>query len=372
MVKGGSLDSRSTEPRLTLKVRVLISCGEPSGRLFAHLLQRELGCQEPACRFAYTSVASLESTFGFWEGARSVLELPRRLRESIRRLAAFEADVAVLVAFPGFNLPFGLRCRRTGVPVVYLAPPQVWAWGRWRVGALRRAADTVVCLFPFEQPMLSEAGVPAVFTGYPLLDAVAAPGDRAEVLARLGLTESDRYVAFLPGSRPGETRFHCPLFAGVAGELERRFPGTRGVMLPYREAGASLTGSETAWRYSVIAHAECAVVVSGTATLETALLGVPQIVSYHLSPTTRLLARRLVRTRWFSLPNILLREDAVPEVLEPTVESLISRLESLLGDPDRRTRARRDAARLRGMLGPPGVLGRVARIVREAAHGGAG
>ncbi len=345
-------------------MRVFVSCGEPSGLLFGGLLAQALERSRPGVQ---VEIARFEPVLGFWEGVKAAGALRKRLAATVEQVRETRPDLVVLVAFPGFNLKLGRQCRRLGIPVVYLAPPQVWAWGRWRIPALRQAADKVVCLFPFEQQLLQEAGVDATFLGYPLFDVLDSPCLRSDVIGRLGWKQDARYVLFLPGSRPAEVAYHRPLFELVAGEIERE-TGLRTVIAD-APSDHGLLDSLSA-RYGLISHAECAVVVSGTATLETALLGVPQVVCYHLSPLTRAVARLLVRGRFFSLPNILLRRQAVPELLEPTATQVLSTVRQILDEPASGQAARDYRSRLRQMLGPAGVMDRIGQLVVETTGSG--
>ena len=354
-------------------MRVLLSAGEPSGRLFAALIERELVVVAPdtiVLRPEYLTGAA-GSVLGFAQGVRAAPKLRKLVKQAVRDIAASRPDVVVLVGYPGFHLPLGRRCRKLGLRVVCLGPPQVWAWGGFRVRALRRAADRVICLFPFEEARLRSAGIDARFTGYPLFDALDCACSRSDVIGRLGWRQDVRYVVFLPGSRAPEIAYHRPLFERVGAVLEARNPGLRSIVLgPPAGHGSDDLLSALQVRYGVIEHAECAVVVSGTATLETAMLGTPQLACYHLSPVSRLAARVLVRLRYFSLPNILLRERAVPELLEPTGEQILGETGRMLDAPRVQETARENRARLRGMLGPPGVMGRIARLVLDIVRTG--
>ncbi len=354
-------------------MRVLLSAGEPSGRLFAALIERELAVIAPdtiVLRPEYVTGAA-GSVLGFAQGVRAAPKLGKLVKRAVRDIAASRPDVVVLIGYPGFHLSLGRRCRELGLPVVCLGPPQVWAWGGFRTHALRRAADKVVCLFPFEEARLRSARIDVGFTGYPLFDALGSSCPRSDVIGRLGWEQDARYVVFLPGSRPAEIAYHRPLFERVATVLEARSPDLRGVVLgPPADCGSGDPLPALQARYGMIQHAECAVVVSGTATLETALLGIPQLVCYHLSPASRLAARVLVKLRYFSLPNILLREGAVPEMLEPTAGRVEEEVLRMLGDPRSREAARDCGRRLRGMLGPPGVMERIARLVLDTARAG--
>lgn len=331
------------------------------------LLQRLARLETAAVVIQSRPGPGTEPAVGFLEGLKAVPGEKRRLRQLVAYVKRDRPDAVVLVSYSGFNLPLGEECRRAGVPVVYLAPPQVWAWGGFRTGRLKRAADKVVCLFPFEEHLLRQKGVDAVFLGYPLLDVVQTAEGKGGTLRILGFGSDERYVAFLPGSRPQETGFHRLLFSKVFRRLRELLPGLRGVVVTAPTASL-LAGAGR--RYGIVRHAECAVVVSGTATLETALLGTPQVVTYHLSAASRLVARGLASTRSFALPNILLGRGSVPEVLEPSVERLSAEVLALLGDPGRKDKALRDAVRLRQMLGSGDAIDRTAELLLESARVG--
>ncbi len=371
-----------------------MSAGEASGRVMLEQFRLEMGRIEPGCE-----VVSLAETgepgpvFGFAEGLRSGLrsqDLIGRAGEAVEKL---KPDVVVLVSFSGLHLPLGRRLRRRGLPVLYLGPPQVWAWGGWRKRRLRQAADKVVCLFRFEEEPLRRAGVDASYFGYPLLDSVKPESSRAETLRRLGLGPGDRYVVFLPGSRPAETAYHVPLFEATHERLRELVPGIRGVMV-VRDADASqrpearsqepdLQGQESVGgrpsavgvlsvshgRYEVMRHAECACAVSGTVTAELALLGVPMAVCYHLPALSRTLARLLVHTSYFALPNVLAGIRVVPEELEPGPGKLAALLAPLICDAEERSNQAAALRRVAAELGPAGGMERVCQTAVEMGRG---
>ncbi len=347
---------------LALGVLVAVSAGELSGRLLAEAVCREFG-QNGIERLDLVGPGGPGPVLGFWEGIRAAPQVGRALKKALDAIRSRRPDVVLLVAFPGLNLRLGAAARRAGIPVVYLAPPQVWAWGAGRTRALRNAADRVVCLFPFERPVLEKAGVRAEFLGYPLLDALMAESGAAR-------GPGGDHVAFLPGSRPAEIAYHRPLFAAAMAEMAKTGPGVRAqwVEAPESESEGGLLAAARE-RYRLMAGARAAAVVSGTATLETALLGVPQVASYHLSPATRLLARALVRTRFFALPNILAGEQVVSELLEPTAGQVAGELRRQLA-PGGRARARVLAGQLAALLGPAGACRRIERFVLDTARAG--
>jgi lipid-A-disaccharide synthase len=344
------------------RVRVLISAGEPSGELIARLLEYELTRQPEIAVQLLDAGRSLGPVFGFGAGLRVGLRLGRAVESALAEIENARPDVVVLVAFSGFHLALGRRTRARGIPVLFLSPPQVWAWGGWRARQLRSAADKVVCLFGFEQPLLQLRGIDAVYCGYPLLDSVHPNLSDPQVRLMLGLGR-EPYVAFLPGSRETERGHHVPLFKQVFELVRSGMPGLRGVMVGETAGLSAGMAGTTSERYSVIARAACVLAVSGTVTAEAAILGTPMVVCYHLSRFSTLAARLLVRTWHFALPNILVRERIVPEFLNPTAPQLAAELLSLIRDQTRQEKMREGLARVRESLGPTGALPRIAREV---------
>jgi len=346
----------------------------------------EMARLDPACEVIDMGVAAaLDGVFGFTEGMRAGQRLRGVLERAEASAARLAPDLAVLVSFSGLHLPLGRRLRRRGVPVLYLGPPQVWAWGGWRKRRLRQAADAVVCLFRFEEEMLRRAGVNAVYCGYPLSDGVVSTLSRAETLKMLGFWANDRYVVFLPGSRPAERAYHVPLFESVYKRLRKLVPDIKGAMVTaedssckmqggrYRMRGQEAVGalpSVSHDRYDVMRHADCACAVSGTVTAELALLGVPMVVCYHLPWLSRVLAQALVRLPYFALPNILAGTLLVPETLEPEPESLALLLTPLLRDSEERREQVAGLARVAAELGPQGAMARICALARDLASAG--
>jgi lipid-A-disaccharide synthase len=373
----GDVDRGRGECRLQV-VRIVVSAGEASGRVMAEQFRLAMARLDPACEVvSLAETAELGPVFGFAEGLRSggrTHAVLSRAEEAVVRLVP---HIVVLISFSGLHLPLGRRLRRRGVPVLYLGPPQVWAWGGWRKRRLRKTADKVVCLFRFEEKLLRRAGVNAVYLGYPLLDGVVSRLSREQTLEKLGLGPSERYIVFLPGSRPAEIAYHQPLFIDVLSRLRRECGNIRGVMVMVEEGRSQK--SEVAEsgmvvvrenRYDVMHHADCACAVSGTVTTELALLSVPMVVCYHLPWLSRVLARALVRTPYFALPNILAGMGLVPEMLEPEPQALTRTLIPLTLDSDERRGQLVGLARVAAELGPPGATVRVCVLARELAAAG--
>ncbi len=369
--------------------KILFVAGDPSGDERAAEVAREIKAQRaeveilalggPALRAVadrFLCDLAGEAVMGFWE---PVKRLPRFLKilDSVVRPALTEAapDVVVPTDFYGFNRFVARAAKAAGRRVFYFVSPQVWASRPGRIGILKSLVDHMLVLFPFEEKLYRDAGVPATFVGHPLLDALpepaAHPPHRVEPV--LGL---------LPGSRPAEVRRHLPLFLKTADLLTGQRPGLRFVLF----AAPGLTndfydeilGRNTrrsylleivrddhyAWRAGLDAAMTC----SGTATLENALLGLPMAVVYKTSWITYAMARAIVRVPFIAMPNILAGREIVPELIQyrATPERLAQAVWRFLDDGALRRKVRQDLLSLRVHLGGPGAARRTADILLKA------
>jgi lipid-A-disaccharide synthase len=306
----------------------------------------------------------------------SILALLRRLKgELARRRPA----VVLLVDAPDFNLRLAGAAHALGLRVVYFITPQVWAWRRSRLRDIRRTVDLALCILPFEEAFFREAGVRSEYVGHPLLDLVRPSAPIAHLRTDLGLDPTRPVVALLPGSRRSEVRALLPALQGAARLLARRTPppqfevpaaspAVRPLLAPLGSHPLETRIVEgRAW--DCLAAADAAVVASGTATLETALIGTPFVAVYRISAVSYAIARRLVRVPWASLPNLLLGEPAVPELLqrECRPETIAAEIGRLLDDPAAAIRLREKCGKVKALLGPGGAAARAAAAVAREA-----
>lgn len=362
---------------------ILIVAGDPSGDVHAAALARALKAADAATRVAAVGGPTLREAAdefledlasrgvtGFWEPAAKIGFLLRLALDIRRFLRERRPDALVCVDYYGFNRRLLPLAKSAGIPAFYFVSPQVWASRPGRVAVLKRLVRRMLVIFPFEEALYREAGVPCLFVGHPLLDILPPPranGDLKPPL-RLGL---------LPGSRASEVGRHLPVLLEAARLLRRHFPAIElcvfaSPALPdsaYASAirsGASLVRERGYERRSQLDFAFCS---SGTATLENALLGVPMVVLYKMSWPTYLIARMLVRVPYIAMANLLAGRKLVPELIqgEATPQALAREALALLEDPRRYAALRRELAALRVQLGRPGAAARAAEtILREA------
>jgi lipid-A-disaccharide synthase len=366
--------------------RVLLVAGEVSGDLRGAELVDELRRLVPEVRVAGVGGERLRaagmdilvgaeelSTMGITEvfaRAGSILRSYGKIRRAIRGQDGPRPDLVILIDFPDFNLRLAKVAQRVGVPVFYYVSPQVWAWRRYRVKTLARRVDRLAVVFPFEAKLF--AGLVQVdFVGHPALETVRAERSREEVRAELGIAEGTRLVALLPGSRRAEIASLLPAMLGALAQQEN----VEGVIAlageelrpVVCEAGGSSLPMVAGCTWDLVAAADLVLLASGTATLETALLGTPMVVSYRLSALTYTIVRMLVRVDHIAMPNLILDRRAVPELVqsEVRVERMAAEARAILDQPGRAAAMRADLAQVRERLGQKGAAGRAAAIATE-------
>lgn len=335
--------------------RVYVSTAERSGLLYAGLLVEQLKRESPQVEIMWgANPEASDAPVGFAAGIEAVGSAIAKMRRIELEVRKSKPDVFLAVAWSEPNTILGLRLRDLrGMRRVFFAPPQLWAWGRFRATMLRKSYDALLCLYPKEAAFLRSLGLPARFAGNPLVEHLAPCFD-----AKRKTSRTARSIALLAGSRPAEQSRHKRLLEGFRDAWRQLYPGDSALWLFMREREAkdariALDGDDRAIageaRYRALAGADLAVVASGTASLETALLGTPQVVFYSLPRAEVTLIRLLARVKRFALPNVILAEDAVPELLNPSVGNLVEEAESAIQKPEK---SRELAVKLRRELTP--------------------
>jgi len=367
--------------------RLLISCGEPSGDLYGGELLRHLrkhlagldafglgGDHLQAEQVRLLGHVRDLAVVGIVEVVRHLGSLRRIFKRVLAEVDRQRPDLAVLVDYPSFNLRLARQLKRRRVPVAYYISPQIWAWKGWRIREIRRNVDHMLVIFPFEQEIYARAGVPVTFVGHPLVDLVRPAPDREAFLGSAGLDPARPVVAVLPGSRTTEVRYNLPPLAAGIRLLAQRRPDLQFLLAvaPALEVPAlrdavrglpvALVAGQT---HAVLGAAAVALVASGTATVEAALLGTPMVVVYRVSPLTYAVGRPLVHVPHVAMANLIAGREVVRELIQAdfTPERVCAEVLGLLDDPARLARVRVELAEVRTRLGQPGASARAADVV---------
>lgn len=322
--------------------RVAMVAGETSGDLLAGLLLDGLQALWPGLASQGIGGPQMQQR-GFeawWPSERLAVhgysfELLRRLAEIIgirkrlrARLLQDRPDVFIGVDAPDFNLGLEADLRAAGIKTVHFVCPSIWAWRAERVEKIRRAADHVLCIFPFEPELLARHGIEATYVGHPLAAVIPLEPDRRAARAALGLDAGDAVLAVLPGSRSAEVQYIAPKFFAAAALIQQAQPAIK-IVVPAVPAlrmrveqaaqAAGLAGRVqivSGQSHTVLAACDVTLIASGTATLEAMLFKRPMVIGYHMHPLSWRLMRRKQLQPWVGLPNILSGAFAVPELIQ--------------------------------------------------------
>ena len=381
-------------------MKVLLSCGEPSGDLYAGALTRELRQLESSTRVFGLGGDQLREAGGdvvedyrglTVTGLSEALSVIPRSLATYRRLVALarreRPDVFVPIDFPDFNFFLAASVRRLGIPVVYYICPQVWAWRRRRLRAIRRFTTCALVIFPFEESIYRDAGIPVEFVGHPLVDLSTLEHDTDAWRRHVGLDTVSPTVAFLPGSRPNEVRSILPILIEAATLIGREVPRVQFVIAraPYldealfdpvramQSSGQShpmiVVESQTD---GALAAADVVVTASGTATVQTALHERPMVIVYRLSPLTYRLVKTFAHVDSAGMVNLIAGERIVPELLQDdlTPDAVTQAVVRFLRDPTHAASTREKLARVKARLGASGASRRAAEAVLSVARTG--
>lgn len=365
---------------------IWINAGETSGDVHGALLMQELlrlrpnaritGMAGPAMRQAGAVAAARTeelSVMGFTEVLGKMGSIALLLRRIRANLAAARPDVVALIDAPAFNFRVARMARDLGIPTVYYISPKLWAWRPGRARFIKEFVDRMVCIFPFEKEFYARFGVRADYVGHPLLAALTTPELDA-------IKPDPKLIGILPGSRRSEISSLTPVFGLAAEALYDRDDSLRFAAIAApgvaeqtlrnlwpRHVPLEVLGAED--RYAHMRGCNFLLAASGTVSMESALLGVPAIVAYRLSPLTYFLARRFVKVKYVSLPNLILDRPLFPEFLQSQANpaALAAQARDWLDTPAKLENIRHALAPLREILGPEGAAGRAAQIVLETA-----
>ena len=367
---------------------VMIVAGETSGDLHgSHLVRAMLGIA-PDLQFRGIGGRRMQdagvelmahaadmAVVGLTEVIVKLNQIRRVLNLMKTSLKTRRPDLLILIDYPDFNLMLGQAAKACGVPVFYYISPQVWAWRRGRIKKIRSIVDKMAVILPFEETLYREEGVDATYVGHPLLDTVRTKYSRQEALEKFGLREGVTTVGLLPGSRDTEIARLLPVMLTAAEILLKKLPRVQ-FILPLAESlelsfVENLLGpSPVPVRvirhdtYDAIGLSDIVIVASGTATLETALLGKPMVIVYKVSPVSYYIGKKVITVEHIGLANLIAGRTIVPELIqdEANPERIASEVINILNDRDRLDKMKADLTKIREALGQPGAAERAARL----------
>jgi lipid-A-disaccharide synthase len=368
--------------------RILIAAGEASGDLHASCLVKAMLTLEPSLRFYGMGGEKLReagvriifdiselSVMGITEVIRHLGHLYRVFKWLEKSLKNDRPDLIILVDYPDFNLRLAKAAKRCNIPVLYYISPQIWAWRTNRIKKIGKLVNKMIVVFPFEPSLYEREGVDVSFVGHPLLDIVKVNKSKEENIERFGLDEQKTTIGLLPGSRLSEIKRILPPMIGAAEQLSERFKDLQFILpiAPGLKKGeiVKLTENSTVALtivddsiYDVIDSSYLVVVASGTATLETALLSTPMVITYKMSPLSYLVGRTLVKVPYIGMANIIAGKKVVPELIqdEATAERITCEVTRLLEDTLYHQSICQELTSIKKKLGEKGSSKRAAQI----------
>lgn len=370
-------------------MRILLSCGEPSGDLYAGALVRALRRADPSVEVfgmggAHMAEAGAEllvdyrglAVTGLTEVVTALPRLLRTLRTLVDAARDRRPDVLVVIDYPDFNFRLMQAVKALDIPVVYYISPQLWAWRAGRMRTMQAVVDRVLPIFPFEEALYRKAGVDVRFVGHPLLELTTTTAPREALRAEWGIGPDQALVALLPGSRGNELKALAPVLAEARDRIRQQRPSVRFVVAraPHvtdawlapltADPGTLVVADRTD---DVLAACDVVLTASGTATVQAAIHGAPMVVLYRLSALTYRLFKPLGRVDMYAMVNLISGRRIVRELIQDECRAELAADEALrlLTDHDYRAQMVRDLAAVREALGGPGASDRAAAAIAE-------
>ena len=369
-------------------MRYYIIAGEASGDLHASNLVAEIKKKDKKAEFRGCGGDKMKTQgvdllkhyrtmayMGFVEVAVNLRKVLRNIAQTKKDIMEYQPDAVILVDYPGFNFRIAKFAHEKGFKVFYYISPQVWAWKRRRVRKIKASVDKMLVILPFEEEFYRRYGVDVIYVGNPLLDELAKFGtsNRSIFLRRNSLGEKREIIALLPGSRKQEVKRMLPVML----KMVPRFPDYQfvvaGVSSLDKDLYKGIMGNTDAFyvedqTYELLQNSSAALVTSGTATLETALLTVPEVVCYKATGFSYRLAKAMIKVKFISLVNLVMDKEVVKELIQGDLneENLAAELELLLHNSKRQRRLLEDYDELRYRMGNAGASEKAAEAICDA------
>jgi lipid-A-disaccharide synthase len=366
-------------------MKYFIVVGEASGDLHASNLMKGIKCVDEKAQFKFfggdlmalqggTMVMHYKTMafMGFWEVIKNLKQINRNIQLCKSEIKKYQPDVVILVDYPGFNLRIAKFAKNAGYKVVYYIAPKVWAWRESRVKLLQKYVDKLIAIFPFEIEYFKKHNIDVIYEGNPLVDALIEPTDKETNFFAKNNLDNRPIISILAGSRVQEINCNLPVMLSLVDKLSDYQFIIAGapsldfsVYEPYlKKTGAKIVFGKT---QELLRNSTLAVVTSGTATLEAALLNIPEVVCYRGSTLSMLIASLVVKVKYISLVNLIMNKEVVKELIQYklTEESLLREVESILPNKPNRERMLHEFSKLQSLLGEEGTSLRIAKKLNE-------
>lgn len=333
-------------------VRILISAGEASGEMYGAQLIEAIRRRDPSCEFFGAGGPAMRaagcdtvvdakdlSVVGISEILSHLPKIYSLFHKLIREANQRRPDLAVVIDSPAFNWRVARQMHRRNIPVIYYVCPQFWAWRQGRVRLIRKYVDKALVIFPFEERFYRDRGVDATFVGHPLAEVSRPQIERSEYAANYKLDSAKPWITLMPGSRVKEVRMNLPTILESAAKLGSSYE----FLLPIaptleRASLQSLIGSQPVRivedALPALSHSRAGIIASGTATVEAAMMGMPFVMVYRVTPLTYLLGRSTVKVPHFAMVNLIAGKQIVPELIQHdfTADNIVSQLNQIIPD----------------------------------------
>lgn len=371
------------------KKKILIIAGEPSGDLHASNLVKNLKILDPNLQFFglggdMSKNAGVDTIFdisklalvGLLEVWKNIITVGKVYKGILNKIDAEKPDLAILVDYPGFNLRLAKELKKRNIPVAYYISPQVWAWGRDRINIIKKCVSKILVFFKFEEELYKTYDIDVAFVGHPLLDTVKTSRSKDDTLKTYALSKDKITIALLPGSRANEINALLPTMVHSAELIHEKIGNTQFVIAKYPglpveiykeiigDSGIDIKIAEGD-THNVVGAADFAIVTSGTATLETAIIGTPLIIVYKASALTYIAYKFVATIPFIGIVNIIAGREIAPELLQHncTPENVSATVVSILSDQKKLKSMKQDLIGVKLSLGSPGASINAAKAV---------
>jgi lipid-A-disaccharide synthase len=369
--------------------KILIIAGEPSGDLHAFNLVRDLKSLDPNLKFfgmggKLSREAGVEvvcdisklALVGLVEVLKNIFTVGKVYKQVLSAIDREKPDLAILVDYPGFNLRLAKELKKRSIPVAYYISPQVWAWGRDRINIIKKCVTKIIVFFKFEEELYKKYGIDVEFVGHPLVDTVKVSRSKEDVLKTYGLAKDKITIALLPGSRANEITTLLGVMTASAKLINEKIPNTQFVIAKYPALPISMYENAVknssldikiveADTHNVVASSDFAIVTSGTATLETAIIGCPLVIIYKVNLLTYIIYNIVSTTKFLGIVNIIAGREIAKEFLQydATPEKISVFTISTVSDANKLKTMRDELKSVKDSLGNSGASKRAAGAI---------